>query len=223
MLLSRPGSVAAEHYRRLRLNLEHGTPEFPVKPQVMVITSAVPGEGKTTTAANLGLAFAEDATQPALLIDADLRRPALSRAITPEPGIGLAEVLSGRASLDDALISMSDSKLSVLPAGEPYAHLLELLQGGPFASLLAKLRLRFARILVDTPPTIPFTDAAVISSHSDATLLVVKAGSTTTPMIRRARESLSAAGFLGVVLNDVVNTAIDRYFDGYDYKGYAPA
>ena len=219
MLLSRSGSVAAENYRRIRLNLEHGTPEFPVKPQVTVITSAVPGEGKTTTAANLGLAFAEDATQPALVIDADLRRPALSRAITPEPGIGLSEVLAGEATLDDALIWMSDSKLSVLPAGEPNGQLLEMLQGSPFANLLAELRLRFARILVDTPPTIPFTDAAVIASHADATLLVVRAGSTTAPMIRRARESLSAANFLGIVLNDVVTTVIDRYFDGYE--GYA--
>jgi capsular exopolysaccharide synthesis family protein len=221
VLLSRPSSPVAERYRRVRVNLEQGTQDFPFKPQITVITSAVPGEGKTTTAANLALAFAEDATHPSLLVDADLRRPSLSRRITPEPGIGLAEVLAGRVRLDDALISMADSKLCVLPAGASSEYPLELLQGAVFAGLIAELRRRFARIVIDTPPTVPFTDAAVIASHADATLLVVRAGTTTAPLIRRARESLSGANFLGALLNDVVHNAVDRYY--YGYEGYATA
>ena len=221
VLLSRPTSPVAERYRRVRLNLEQGTPEFPFKPQVTVITSAVPGEGKTTTAANLGLAFAEDTSQPTLLVDADLRRPSLSRSIVPAPGMGLAEVLAGRMRLDDALISMSDSHLKVLPAGAPTEYPLELLHSSLFGGLIAELRQRFARIVIDTPPTVPFTDAAVIAAHADATLLVVRAGTTTAPLIRRARESLSGANFLGALLNDVVHNAVDRYY--YGYEGYATA
>jgi tyrosine-protein kinase len=221
VLLSRPSSPAAERYRRVRLNLEQGVQEFPFKPQVTVITSAVPGEGKTTTAANLGLTFAEDTSQMSLLVDADLRRPALSRSITPIPGIGLSEVLTSKVTLDQALIPMSDSKLWVLPAGTPAEFPLDLLQGGMFAGLIDELRRRFARIVIDTPPTVPFTDAAVIASHADATLLVVRAGSTTAPLIRRARESLSAARFVGALLNDVVHNPVDRYY--YGYEGYATA
>ena len=220
VMLCRPESPIAERYRRIRLNVERRTPEHPLPPQVTVITSAVPGEGKTTTAMNLALAYAEDRAHRTLLIDADLRRPSVSRYVDPTPARGLSELLSGAMPLDHALIATSNSPLWILPAGGPCELPLERFQAGPLADLVAELRRLFDTILVDTPPTVPFTDAAVLASHADGALLVVRARTTTTPLIRRARESLSAARFLGVVLNDVVFSTVDRYDNRYD--DYAP-
>jgi len=211
-----PESPLAERYRRLRLRLEQGSAANPFQPRVTVITSAIPGEGKTTTATNLALAYAEDRKHRALLIGADLRRPSVSRYIVPRPTVGLSEVLTGEASLDDALIEMRDSKLWVLPSGAPRERSVELLQNKSLGTVISELRGRFDRIVIDAPPTVPFADAAVLASHADGALLVVRAGASTMPLIRRARESLSGTNVLGVVLNDVVFTAIDRYYYRYD-------
>lgn len=216
IMLTDPASPIADRYRRLRLRLEQGTAEFPFRPQMTVITSAVPGEGKTTTAANLALAYAEDRTCRTLLVDADLRRPSLSGYITPRPVSGLSEVLAGKIPLDRALIELTDAGLWVLPAGAPTRNPLGLLQSPNLVRFLDELRGRFDRIVIDTPPTVPFTDAAVVASHADGTLLLVRAGKTTKPLIRRARESLVGASILGVVLNDVAFTFVDRYYYRYD-------
>jgi len=216
VLMDRPGSPLAERYRRLRLCLEQGTPAHPCRPQVTVMTSALPGEGKTTTAMNLALAYAEQRNCRTLLVDADLRRPSVSGFISPEPALGLSEVLAAEAPLDHALVEMSDSKLWVLAAGAPSEAPLELLQKSALGKVIAELRTRFDRIVIDAPPTVPFTDAAVLASHADGALLVIRAGATTVPLVRRARESLLQAKVLGVVVNAVETTAVDRYYYGYD-------
>ncbi len=220
VMQNRSESPIAERYRRIRLGLERGTRELPHPPQVTVITSAVPGEGKTTTAMNLALTYAEDQKCRTLLVGADLRRPSVSGYVTPKPTYGLAEVLAGEVPLDHALIELSDSALWILPSGAPCKTPLKLLQASRLSRLMADLRRRFDRVLIDTPPTVPFTDAAVLASHADGALLVVRAGTTTNPLIRRARATLSSARFLGVVLNDVVFSAVDRYDNHYD--DYAP-
>jgi len=211
-----PESPVAERFRRLSLRLDQTTLEHRVQPQVTVITSAIPGEGKTTTATNLALAYAENRQHRVLLIGADLRRPSVSRFIDPRPTVGLSEILAGEASLDDALIEMRDSRLWVLPSGAPRDRSIELLQNKILGAALAELRTRFDRIVIDAPPTVPFADAAVLASHADGSLLVVRAGTSTLPLIRRARESLSGTNMLGVVLNDVVFTVVDRYYYRYD-------
>lgn len=216
VLLNGSESPVAERYRRLRVSLDRGTPESPLPVQMSVITSAIPGEGKTTTAMNLALAYAEDREVRTLLVGADLRRPSVSEYITPAPTLGLSEVLAGEVPLDDALLGMSNSRLRVLPAGTPKATPCELLQTGHLETLTAELRRRFDRIVVDTPPTVPFTDAAALASHADGALLVVRAGTTTAALIRRAMESLFGANLLGVVLNEIEFTPVDRYYYGYD-------
>jgi capsular exopolysaccharide synthesis family protein len=216
VLLDRPATPLAERYRRLRLRMEQGTEGFPYRPQMTVITSAVPGEGKSTTAINLALAYAEDKKCRTLLIDADLRRPSVSDYIAPKPTLGLSGVLAASTPLDDALVEMSDTKVWVLPSGPPSASPLELLQRKELGKMIVELRSRFDRIVIDAPPTVPFTDAAVLALHSDGALLVVRAGTTSAPLIRRARESLAGTNVLGVVLNDVEFTAIDKYYYRYD-------
>jgi non-specific protein-tyrosine kinase len=215
VIKSFPGSPIAERYRQLRRRLDQRTADCQVPRQVTVITSAMPGEGKTTTAVNLALAFAEDRKLRTLLVDADLRRPSVSRFVVQKPTIGLTEVLSGEASLDDALIELSDTELRVLPSGARSAAPLTLLQATRLGALIIELRKRFDRIVIDTPPTIPFSDAACLVSHADRALIVVRAGRTTNPIVQRAKESLTGARDLGVVLNDVTSTAVDRYYDHY--------
>jgi capsular exopolysaccharide synthesis family protein len=214
VVMTRPNSPVAERYRRVRLSIEQAPCDHPAH-QVTVVTSAVPGEGKTTTAVNLALAYAEDPAQRTLLIDGDLRRPALSKLVSPEAAFGLVDVLAGHVPLDIALIEMTDSKLWVLPAGKTADRALEKLQQHVLAAMLAELRGRFDKIVIDTPPTVPFTDAAVLASHADGAVLVVRAGTTTAPLLQRARESLSAASLVGIVLNDVAVTSADRYYERY--------
>lgn len=223
VLVNKPGSPIAERYRRLRLKLDQPGPDGAPR-QLIVVTSAVPEEGKTTTAVNLALAFAEDRDRRTLLVDADLRRPSVIRYVVPAPTLGLTEVLSGEASLEHVVIEMKSSHLTILPAGTPSTNPLELLRSDQLASVLSDLRRRFDRIIIDTPPTVPFTDAAVINALCDGALLVVRAGKTTGTLIDRACASLVHSTLLGVVLNDVVFTAIDRYYyhyDDYDPQRYA--
>ena len=219
VLANRPGSPIAERYRRLRLKLDQPGPDGAPR-QIMLVTSAVPEEGKTTTAINLALAFAEDRDRHTLLIDADLRRPALTRYILPAPTLGLSEVLSSDASLDHVLIEIKSARLTVLPAGATSQNPLALLQSDFLVSVFAELRRRFDRIVIDTPPTVPFTDAAVLNAMCDGALLVVRAGKTTGTLIDRARASLVHSTLLGVVLNDVGFTPVDRYY--YQYDDYNP-
>ena len=219
VLVNRPGSPIAERYRRLRLKLDQPGPDGAPR-QIILVTSAVPEEGKTTTTVNLALAFAEDRDRTTLLIDADLRRPSVSRYLTPPAKLGLADVLSGDVSLEHALLELKSSHLSILPAGTPTGNPLQLLQSDYLGGVFAELRRRFDRIVIDTPPTVPFTDAAVLSAIADGSLLVIRAGKTTGTLINRARASLAHSTLLGVVLNDVAFTPVDRYY--YQYDDYNP-
>ena len=219
LVANEPGSPISERYRRLRLKLDAPNAEGGPR-QVIVVTSAIPEEGKTTTSLNLALAMAEDRDRRTLLIDADMRRPSVTRYVTPQPTLGLSEVLTGAAPLDHVLVELKSSRLTVLPAGTPTSNPLELLQSDYLAGVFAELRRRFDRIVVDTPPTVPFTDAAVLNSVSDGAILVVRARKTTRPLIERARQSLAHGVLLGVVLNDVEFTVVDRYY--YQYDDYNP-
>jgi capsular exopolysaccharide synthesis family protein len=219
LVANSPGSPIAERYRRLRLKLDaphaDGSPR-----QVIIVTSAIPEEGKTTTSLNLALAMAEDRDRRTLLVDADLRRPSVTRYITPQPTLGLSEVLTGAAPLDHVLVEIKSSRLTILPSGAATPNPLELLQSDYLGGVFAELRRRFDRIIVDTPPTVPFTDAAVMNAVADGAILVVRARKTTRPLIERARQSLGNGSLLGVVLNDVEFTVIDRYY--YQYDDYNP-
>jgi capsular exopolysaccharide synthesis family protein len=219
VLANKPASPIAERYRRLRWKLDQPG-DGGATHQVVVVTSAVPGEGKTTTAVNLALAFAEDRDRRTLLVDADLRRPSITKYVVPPPTLGLSEILSGETTLDHVLIELKSSHLTLLPAGTPQQNPLESLRSDYLASFVSELRRRFDRIVIDTPPTVPFTDAAVLNAAGDGALLVVRAGKTTGTLIERACASLSHGKLLGVVLNDVAFTPVDRYY--YQYDDYNP-
>lgn len=220
VMLSQPRSTVAERYRALVARLENLSLPEGRSPQVIVITSSVPGEGKTLTAVNLSLAMAERRDRTTLLIDADLRRPAVTRYLDPAPRLGLSEVLSGGAPVEHALLEIRDTRLTVLPAGAPNGQPLELLRSDYVGTLLDDLRRRYDRIVIDTPPAVPFADAGVLNTRAEGALLVVRAGMTPKPMIERALECLDGGYVLGAVLNDIHLTPVDRYY--YRYDDYDP-
>jgi capsular exopolysaccharide synthesis family protein len=215
-----PRSPLAERYRSLmqRLFPEHLANR--AARQIVTVTSAAPDEGKTTTVLNLALALAERKDHTTLLVDGDLRRPSVSRFLTPTPEIGLSDVLQGEARLEHALLQLKDVKLSILPAGTLVPNPQELLRSQYLAALFGDLRKQFDYVLIDTPPVVPFTDSSVFNALADGAVVVIRAGKTPGPLVERAFNSLSGGKILGVVLNAVQITAVDRYY--YKYDDYDP-
>src|SRR5262245_6787000 len=215
-----PRAATAELYRRLCAMLDQATLEDGNAVQVLIVTSAVPHEGKTTTVLNVALALAENRDRRVLLVDGDLRRPSIARYLSPAPKLGLSEALAGSVDVEHALIEPRNSRLVVLPAGTPPANPLELLRSEDLANVLGTLRRSFDLILLDTPPAVPFADASVMGPQADAAVLVVRSRTTAKPLVHKALEALGSIPLLGAVLNDVSHTPVDRYY--YRYDAYDP-
>jgi polysaccharide biosynthesis transport protein len=215
---ARPQSQMAESYRALRTSLllsNLGTP-----PKVIMITSARPQEGKTTTSINTAIVLAQKGVR-VLLIDADLRRPSVHKTLGMGPRSGLSNVLTGSATLEQTIArSPILSNLFILPAGTPPPNPAELLASSNMRDLLAELREKYDHIVVDTPPTLSVTDAVVLSQRVDAIILVIRSSQTTKQALRRARDILMQvnAKITGVLLNAVDLTSPDYYYY-YEYQG----
>jgi capsular exopolysaccharide synthesis family protein len=207
-----PASPAAEQFRLLRTRLEGR--ENGRRAQVMLVTSAQVGDGKTTTSANLALTMAQEFQQKVVLVDADLRRPALAALFGVEEGPGLVDVLVGAASLEEALVAIPDQHLLLLPAGMPATRSTELMASSMMQRVLETLRSRYDRIVVDTPP-VSVADTHVLARLADGLLVVVRAGMTPRPALERALSNVDHQKVLGLVLNEVQNEAGPSY-------GYAP-
>src|SRR5436309_10036669 len=201
--LSRPQSQMSESYRALRTSLLLTSVGAP--PKTILITSALPQEGKTTTSINTATVLAQKGTR-VLLIDADLRRPSIHKTLGMGPRAGLSNVLTGGTTLQEATVrSTMLPNLFILPAGTPPPNPAELLASSQMMDLLAELREQYDHIIVDTPPTLSVTDAVVLSTRTDAVVLVIRSGQTTKPALRRARDILAQvnARVAGVLLNAV--------------------
>lgn len=171
--------------------------------QVLVVTSARAGEGKTLTVVNLGQSLAL-ARERVLLVDADLRRPALTTVLQARPEPGLCEVLNGRAHLERAIQRIPGTRLSVLPAGDSARTTTsDLLAGPAMRDLLGALRRSYDRIIIDTPPAGSIADALILSRHADGVLVVAHSGHLARSELLHVLERLENAGakVLGVVLN----------------------
>jgi len=215
---SRPRSQMAESYRALRTSLLLTFPGGP--PKVILITSALPEEGKTTTSVNSAIVLAQKGTR-VLLIDADLRRPSIHKTLGMGSTLGLSNVLTGNASLQQAIIpSTILPDLFLLPAGTPPPNPAELLASTKMRSVLEELRKHYDHIVIDSPPTLSVTDAVVMSTAADAVVLVIRSGHTTKPALRRARDILLQvnARVCGVLVNAVNLNSPDYYYH-YEYQG----
>lgn len=195
-----PRSPAAEAYRTLRANLQFASLDRDVR--TLLITSADQGDGKTTVAANLGVALAEGGRR-VLLIDADLRRPGVHTLfdLSLTPGLSNA-LLEEDAELPAQATAIGG--LSVLTAGDPPPNPGEFVASARLARLLGRVRSSFDYVVIDSPPVSLVADAAVLAPTVDGVLLVVSAGRTKRDLARKAKEQLERVGarLLGVVLNN---------------------
>jgi capsular exopolysaccharide synthesis family protein len=218
-----PRSVRAEAFRTLRTNLQFLEVESGAKS--FVITSSIPSEGKTTTAANLAIALADSGAQ-VVLIDADLRRPKLASYMGLEGAVGLTDVLISKVELADALQPWGRGKLAVLPAGTIPPNPSELLGSRSMASLIRTLENEFDVVILDLPPLLPVTDAALVSKLTRGALLVVAAGRTHKGEFAGAVTALENVGatVAGVIITMLPTKGPDAYGYGrYGYGGYGYA
>jgi polysaccharide biosynthesis transport protein len=217
-----PKSQMSEAFRALRTALllsQAGRP-----PQVILVTSALPREGKTTAAANLAVTLAQLGDRT-LLIDADLRKPGVGRLLNMNGGkyAGLSSYLAGVSSLDLVTVQHpAIPNLSAIPTGPLPPNPADLLSSHKLADAIAELRTKFKFIVIDTPPVMAATDAVILSVQADGVLLVVRSGETPKEAFTRTRDLLVSVKcrLLGVVLNAVNSSAPDYYYS-YRYYPYA--
>ena len=216
-VLTRPSSPMAEAFRSLRTSVLLSTAPRP--PQPLLVTSAQMGEGKTSTATNLAMSFAQR-QGPVLIIDADMRRPSVAKTLGVGNEKGLSSFLTGAHSLDDVLIQYERiPNLWILPAGPRPPDPAELLSSHMMDATLKDLLKRFTQVVIDSPPLLLVTDAVILSAMVDGVILVVSSGTTARGALSRAHRILDNAGsrVLGMVLNKV-----DMRFDTYYGSYYGP-
>ncbi|HEX4950046.1 MAG TPA: polysaccharide biosynthesis tyrosine autokinase [Blastocatellia bacterium] len=210
-------SALAESYRQLRTSLMLSTPGRP--PKTLLVTSSMPGEGKTTTAVNLAFCLAQIGAR-VLIIDADMRRPRLHSIFGMSRLQGLSTCLAheiSEAQVLDMIRQYRDSRLHLLTAGPVPPNPAELLGSNQMRQLLATLESHFTHIIIDSPPSASFTDAVLLSSLADGILMVVQSGKTQYKVVRHSLNLLAGAGarIFGVVLNQVSNRQHDHYYHDY--------
>lgn len=193
---------AAESYRQLRNNLQFLDVDNP--PRVIVISSALPAEGKTTAVVNLGLALAESG-RTVTIVEADLRKPKVTEYLGLVADVGLTNLLAGTADFGDVVQKTADARLQVLAAGPTPPNPGELLASSNMGALLDKLRAGSDFVLVDAPPLLPVADTSGLAVHADGVVLSVRYGSTRRDQLQQAAATLDRVGArtLGLILNIV--------------------
>jgi len=215
-VLKRPTSALSESYRALRTSILLSTAVRP--PQVLLVTSPQPNEGKSCTSLNLALTLAQR-NDRVLIVDGDLRKPCVAHHLGLTEERGLSGLLTGAHDLDEALCrSENVPQLWALPGGPTPPNPAELLSSPRMADILQQLRERFDHIVVDSPPLLMVTDATILSTLADGVILVVESGVTVRGALLRAHSLLENAGgrLLGVVMNKV-----DFRHDTYYYSRYS--
>ncbi|MHB1472926.1 MAG: tyrosine-protein kinase domain-containing protein [Dermatophilaceae bacterium] len=215
-----PHSPRAEAFRTLRTNLQFV--DAANHPRSIMFTSSLPGEGKTTTTANLAITMAASGAR-VCVIEGDLRRPRLLEYMGLDGSAGLTNVLIGQADLSDVLQQFTNTSVYVIGSGSVPPNPSELLGSATMNETLRELESRFDVVIIDAPPLLPVTDAAVLSTIVGGTVVVVGAGLVNRDHLARALQSLDAVKgrVLGLVLNRLPTKGADAY--SYYREGYAPA
>lgn len=209
--------VASESIRQLRTNLRFVSVDK--QPRTFVVTSANPGEGKSTVSANLARVMAESGTKT-LLVDADLRRPMQSRQFGFDGEVGLTQVLAGTVDATDAMESTDNPNLFVLPAGRIPPNPSELVGSHRMAALIDALGAEYT-VIIDAPPLLPVTDAGLLAAASDGAILVTRVNRTFREQVRLCAKRLGQvnATLLGTVVNRAPQNGVGAVVYGYGY-GY---
>jgi capsular exopolysaccharide synthesis family protein len=207
-------SPLAESYRHLRTSVLLSTAGR--APRALLVTSSLPGEGKTTTAVNTALSLAQTGAT-VVIVDADMRRPRLRGIFGLEATAGLSSILSSEMS-DEEMVSIvhhdPDSELNILTSGPIPPNPAELLGSEQMRRLVAALQKSFTHVVIDSPPIASFTDGVLISTMVDGVLLVVHGGKSSRHVVRRSRQLLQDVGakIFGVVLNNINLQSHDYYY-----------
>ena len=213
----------AESFKSLRTNLNFISATEKVN--TIVLTSAIPGEGKSNTAINLAISLAED-HKSVVVVDCDLRKPSLNRYLRLGNNFkGVTDILTGNATVEDALIQFEDLGINVITAGTVPPNPSELLSSKPMEKLINDLKGAFDYVLLDTPPVSVVTDAAILGSYADGAVLCVRSNYAPKETVVLAKDRLTAVGvrILGVVLtgfdakNDAKSSAYSYTYE-YEYK-----
>jgi len=214
-------SSVVEAYRMLRTSVLLSTAGMP--PRTILVTSSQPAEGKTTTAVNTAISLAQLGAR-VLLIDADLRRPAVHKTFKLQQSRGLSTYLSGAGEIDALIVKLTIPNLSVLTSGPIPPNPAELISSERMRDMLRKLAESYDHIIIDSPPLIHVTDPVILSTMVDGSILVVQAGRSTRDMLRRAKQELVGVGskIFGVVLNnvDIKKEGYDEYYYTRYYSNY---
>ncbi|MCO4614018.1 capsular polysaccharide biosynthesis protein CpsD [Streptococcus infantarius subsp. infantarius] len=206
-----------EYYNSIRTNIQFSGRDL----KIITLTSAQSGEGKSTTSVNLAISFARAGFRT-LLIDADTRNSVMSGTFkSKERYDGLTSYLSGNAELSDVIYDTTVDNLMVIPAGQVPPNPTSLIQNDNFKSMIETVRGLYDYVIIDTPPLGLVIDAAILAHHSDASLLVVKAGADKRRTITKLKEQLEQSGsvFLGVILNKY-DIHLDKYGSYGSYGEY---
>lgn len=217
LFLDNPKAIYSEAIRTARTGVLLSAIDVPNR--ILLVTSSLPGEGKTTFSINLALAHSQ--TKRTLLIDADMRRPAITKGLDLEAGAkGLSELVAGTAMLDDCLQTVPGSNLSVLGSGRIPPNPLELLLSQKFKATLDELAAIYEIIVIDSPPVELVSDALVISAHATGVIYAVKAADTPYPLARKGLQRIRRAEgeIMGVVLNRFDFKQAEKYYG--EYSGY---
>lgn len=205
----RAEAVASEQFKLLCSKLEQAGRKSGHR--VIAFTSAIKGEGKSTVTLNTAYMLAATFGKSVAFVECDLRKPSSLLETVSADGPGLSQVIRGEARLDDAISSVEDSGLHVVPAGEYDKAAADIIGAGAAAEVIGELRRRFEFVLLDCPPVIPLADMSIIEKLVDGIVLVVRAGSTSRQLVMSATESLDKKKFIGAVLNGA-ETRLEKYY-----------
>ena len=208
----KPKSVAAEAYRSLRTNIQYSS--FDNKYQTLVVTSANPGEGKTTVAGNLALALAQGESK-VLLVDCDMRRPSVHKKFRISNTYGISDLLVGNKKMESVAHKYNDN-LTIVPSGKIPPNPAEMLGSKAMTAFLEEMKKHFDYIVLDTPPLQAVADAQILSTKVDGSLIVVRAGVTKKDAVHNAVSIINKVNgnIIGTVLNAADNSK-DKYYYYY--------
>lgn len=212
-----PRSSFSEGIKTLRTNIMFMSPDKP--PQLLLVTSPGVGEGKTLISLNMSIAMAHSG-QRTVIVDSDMRRPRVHKALNMENTAGLSNLIMGTSTVDEVVRPTGVENLEVISCGDIPPNPLELLHQDKFQDVVAELRRKYDRVIFDSPPLAAVSDGLVLSHSVDAVLLILKFGQTRRELLKRSIDQMEALGapFMGCVLNDIDAGAGGAY--GYSYYYY---
>jgi protein-tyrosine kinase len=213
-------TATAESFRRIKRRILANAlnPEASVPANLVLVTSALAGEGKTFCAINLAISIAQEVDHSVLLVDADVRKPSIPEVLGLKADKGLMDLLvDRRTDMAELLYKTDIGKLAILPAGTPQQHATELLASGAMRELLTEMAARYRdRIIIfDSPPLLMASEAGVLASRVGQVVMVVESGKTTESALKEALGHIDSSHLTGLVLNKAASRGLGSYYGGY--------